>query len=396
MSALTALLIAPDRELAAQISAACERSSAIDVMADLKSYPSEQTLEMRLRQLDPDVVLLDTSSSAEKALALIAHLTKVSFGVSVAAVDKRSDPDLVVRALRAGASEFLHAPFDEQTMNEALARLLRLRRPDPVNEGELGTVLAFSSVKPGSGASTVALQTAFALERTTHQRVLLIDLDLTGGTVGFYLKLDMQASVADAVAQADRLCPSIWRSLVTTSDGVDVLPSPALPADEPIDPGRVQTVLDYARTIYDWIVVDLPVAIERTSLITMAQTDRVFLISTSELPSLHLARRAVRTFEQLGFPKERCEVVVNRIPAGSKLKIAEIGKLLHCEVRGALPNDYFSLHRVVTLGQALPGDEALGAAIGQLAGRTVESAAALKRIPEGVIEAAIPAGSFSN
>lgn len=375
---LKALMIAPDRDLSDGFSAAPYVAEAFEIMADLKAYPSDQTLDIRLRQLDPDVVLLDVASNGDRALAVISYLASRRFGASVVALDRRSDSETVLRMLRAGASEYLYAPFEEASTRDAAARLLRLRGPDSVQQEEAGTVLAFSSVKPGSGASTLALQIAFALRRVSGKRVLLLDLDMTGGSLGFYLRLEMTASVADAVAHADQLTPRLWNSFVTGCDGVDVLPSPAMPVDEAIDLGRLQTVIDYARAAYPWVVIDLPAVLERTTLLTMSQADRTFLVTTSELPSLHLARRAVATLDQLGFPKERCEMIVNRVESGAKMRPAELSKLLACPVQLTLPNDYFSLHRVVTLGKPLGEDGLLGGAIGRLAELTAQTANSLK------------------
>ena len=95
------------------------------------------------------------------------------------------DSDAILRSLRSGASEFLYAPFDVQTQNDAVARLRRLLQPGPAERSEPGSIVAFSSAKPGSGASTLAAQTAFALRRTTSQRVLLADFDLMGGMIAF-------------------------------------------------------------------------------------------------------------------------------------------------------------------------------------------------------------------
>jgi hypothetical protein len=47
---LTALSIIPSRELASQFSLGIERTRAFQVLSDFKSYPSLQTLEIRLRQ----------------------------------------------------------------------------------------------------------------------------------------------------------------------------------------------------------------------------------------------------------------------------------------------------------------------------------------------------------
>ena len=69
--------------------------------------------------------------------------------------------------------------------------LRRLVQPDKEHAARTGQGhVVFTSTKPGSGASTLATQTAFALGRLTGPAMLLVDLDLTGGTIGFYLKLE--------------------------------------------------------------------------------------------------------------------------------------------------------------------------------------------------------------
>ena len=55
--------------------------------------------------------------------------------------------------------------------------------------------------------------------------------------------------------------------------------------------------------------------------------------------------------------------------AGSELGAPEIEKLFNCTVHSRLPNDYFSLHRAVTLGQPVDGHSELGKAITSLAGK---------------------------
>ena len=67
--------------------------------------------------------------------------------------------------------------------------------------------------------------------------------------------------------------------------------------------------------------------------------------------------------DQLGFPKERFQVLVNRVERRDDIGAANMEKLFDCPVHASLPNDYFSLHRVVTLGQPLGAEGELGKAI---------------------------------
>jgi pilus assembly protein CpaE len=366
---LTALAIVPNRELASQFSLAVEHTRAFQILSELKQYPSAQTLEMRLRQTKPDVILLDLATDLDAACELIRSVLAFNHATHVVGLHVRNDSDAILRSLRMGATEFLYVPFDAQIQTEAITRLRRLVQPGPAEDIQPGSLIVFTSVKPGSGASTLAAQTAFALRRTTSQRVLLADFDLMGGIIGFYLKLTNTKSLVDALHFADQPIDTPWPSLVAASDGVDILPAPETPYTGPIDGPRLHAVLEHARMNYDWIVIDLPVVFQRLSLMTISESDHAFLVSTSELPSLHLARKAVNLLDQLGFPKERFQMMVNRINRRDEIGGSDIEKLFNCSVNSRIPNDYFSLHRAVTLGQPVDGHCELGKAIEGLAGR---------------------------
>lgn len=366
---LTALLIAADRELAQAFSHAAEQVRAFQVVSELKAYPARQSLEIRLKQLKPDVVLLDVASELETACEVIRWVAACGPSTQVIGLHVRNDSDAVLRSLRAGATEFLQPPFDATSQIEAASRLRRLLQPDVVEDIEPGSITAFSSAKPGSGASTIAAQTAFALKRSTNKRVLLADFDVMGGMIGFYLKLNHSKSVLDALQFADQLGDSLWSSLVATSEGVDILPAPETPYAGLVDSSRLHAVLEYARLNYEWIVIDLPVVFQRLSLMAISESDRAFLITTSELPSLHLARKAVNLLNQLGFPKERFQILMNRINKRDEIAVSDIEKLFNCSVHSRFPNDFFSLHRAVTLGQAIDGHSELGKAVEGLAGK---------------------------
>jgi pilus assembly protein CpaE len=367
--ALTALSIIADRELASQLTASLERTRSFQVLSEFKSYPSQQTLEIRLRQTKPDVILLDLATNLDQACDLIRYVSSFNLQTHVVGLHVRNDSDAILRSLRSGASEFLYAPFDVQTQNDAVARLHRLLGPTAAESAEPGSIVAFSSAKPGSGASTLAAQAAFALRRSTSQRVLLADFDLMGGMIGFYLKLSHTRSLLDVLSDAEHLQDGAWASAIALADGVDILPAPESPYAGPVDAARLHAVMEYARMNYDWVVIDLPVVFQRLSLMTISEADRAFLVSTPELPSLHLARKAVNLLDQLGFPKERFQIMMNRIDKRDEIAGSDIERLFNCAIDARIPNDYFSLHRAVTLGQPVDAHCELGKAMENLAGR---------------------------
>jgi pilus assembly protein CpaE len=315
------------------------------------------------------VVLLDLASNLAEAVDLIKSVSALQPPVQVVGLHTANDSQAILQSLRAGAVEFLYSPFELTTQREAVSRLRRLIIPEAPVFRENGRVIAVASAKPGSGASTVATQTAFALQRLTGKRVLLADCDLTGGTIGFYLKLAHSYSLVDALQHVDRLDQVLWNSLTVNHGGVDIIPAPAMPYADALDPSRLKALAEHARTVFDWVVLDLPTVFSQTSLMALAESDRAYIVSTGELPSLHLTRKAMVLIDQLGFPKDRFNVIMNRVDKRDEMLPADMEKLFGSQVHARLPNDYFALHRVVTLGQPLGADCELGRAIEAMAGK---------------------------
>src|ERR1700716_2702805 len=120
---LTALLVAPGGELADLFHSAIASSRTFEVLADLKSYPSQQTLEIRLRQLQPDVVLVDLSTDPDVAGELIRAASGMRPAIFVIGLHTHNDSEVILQALRFGANEYMHAPFDWEAQQDAVARV---------------------------------------------------------------------------------------------------------------------------------------------------------------------------------------------------------------------------------------------------------------------------------
>ncbi len=377
---ITALLIAPNRDLAQQFLATLPQTRAFQILADLKSYPPQQTLDIRTRQLKPNVVLLDLATDLAAAVELIRWIAAIqpagARGGSAhaqrfpgdSAIPAGRGERVSLRALRSGHAARGHRPL-------AAPGSARSRRPKP----KKGTRSPSPAPSPAPALPPSPRRRPLRCERLTGKRVLLADCDLTGGTIGFYLKLSHNYSLVDALQHAEHLDPALWNSLTVNYGGVDILPAPAAPYADAVDPARLRMLIDQARHLYDWVVLDLPTVFNRTSLMAISECERAFLISTAELPSLHLTRKALTMLEQLGFPKDRFHVLVNRVDRRDSVGTGHIEKLFGCKVHASLPNDYFSLHRVVTLGQPLGAEGDLGKAIESLAARLCGSIAEKKK-----------------
>jgi pilus assembly protein CpaE len=378
-SELTSLLISPNRELAQQFSATLPAARSFHILAEMKTYPAAPTLDIRLRQLRPDLVFLDLTTDMDVATGLIEFIAGIRPPVFVVGLHTQNESEAILRSLRAGATEFLYAPFDIEMQRQAVGRIARLRKPAKQSESARGRLVVFSSAKPGSGASTLACQTAFALSKISGKRVLLADFDLCNGSVAFFFKISPWSSLLDALKQIEENSQPDWSSLVSSTEGVDVLAAPDTCAVANIDQDRLHDALESVREIYDWIVVDLPSVFEKLSLLTISDSDEAFLVSTAELPSLHLTRKAVAYLGLLGFGLERYRVLVNRLGKQEGIKGEDMAKIFGAPVHAMFPNDYLSIHKGLTVGAPLAAKCALGKAVETFAGQLNVRAQAEKK-----------------
>lgn len=380
---LAAILICPNRSLAQQLTSTLAENRTFNILADVKSYPTPQALDMRVRQLRPDLILLDLTSNLDTALGLMPYITSFRPSVHVIGLHLTSDAEVIMRSLRAGATEFLCAPFDLPTQNTVVARVMRLRENEERSQPARGKLLAFVGAKAGYGATTLAYNTAYAL-RQGGRKVLLADFDLLGGTISFALKINHSYSLLDGIRHSDQLDNSLWSALIANAGGLDVMPAPEKPEAVNFEGHRVHEILEYARAIYEAVVVDLPCAYERISMATLGDADLIFMVCTPELPSLHLTRKCIVFLDQMGFSRERFRVLVNRSSRKDELSGADMQRVFNFPVHHTFPDDYPTVHRALTAGKPLPPNCEIGKQIHRFSDGLVASNQSAEKKKKGV------------
>jgi len=149
---------------------------------------------------------------------------------------------------------------------------------------------------------------------------------------------------------------------VTSGDGFDILPAPEKPSCPQIELHRVQEFLEYARSAYDCVVVDLPSITEKLSQAALNGADKVFLVASPELPALFLARKTLALLEELGFHKDQIRVLVNRLERRSELAPADMQKIFRFPIYATFPKDSAGVRRSLTEGKPVEESSDLGSA----------------------------------
>jgi pilus assembly protein CpaE len=324
-----------------------------------------------LRQKHVDLVIVPLDGIADLQLATFEREIRRERYTAVIGTAPRAEPDVMLRAMRAGIQEFLVAPPEPKDLSAAVDRLMR-RTQSTVDHGE---VVAVYTAKGGLGASTVATNIAHGFAKNhPGARAALADLVIAGGDVRIQLNLSPSYDLGDLVKKIDRIDSELLNSLLTpTSGGVWVLPAPDSPeADEQVDANTVSTIIQHLRQTFLFTVLDCEHQLNERTLAALDAADRIVLLTALNVGALRSTQRTIQLCSRLGYSKEKVCVVVNRFQSGEVLSPADAEEVLKAPIYFKLPNEWRVASAALTNGLPVaefdPGSK-LGAAFAQLAGK---------------------------
>ena len=171
----------------------------------------------------------------------------------------------------------------------------------------MGTVVSITSGKGGTGKTSITGGVGCSLA-LMGKRVLCIDMDIGLRNLDITLGLNDRALMDFSDVALGR-CP-LARAAVDHPDiqGLALLTAPmSLPAS--LTHEKVRALLDTARTLYDYILIDSPAGLGGGFRLAVCGADRAIVISTNDASSLRDAQRTVVELDQL----RQVHLVMNRI-----------------------------------------------------------------------------------
>ena len=337
---------------------------------DVEAYPTRLQLANVFAAESPKLCLLEITEPQERALSVIADLLRVDPKLPIVAVLPSNDPELVMRCLRQGASDFLIAPFTSEQVEAALQKMAKLH---PSRVQSPGKVYCFMPAKGGCGATTIVSNLAYHLTRLGDKRILLADLDPLAGTLSFLLKIKSGYSFMDALARAHDIDADLWKAVVTNRQGVDVLLSPEVMTEGMSELTDASSIIEYARGTYDLVLLDTGGVYGQWNLSQAQLADEIFLVTTNELTALQSVQRSLSYLDSNSIGRFKVRLLVNRYDRHVGLSKDVIGTALHTDVFHLLPADYEAIQRSLMDGKPLPATTSFGKGILDLVDRLAGS-----------------------
>jgi pilus assembly protein CpaE len=270
-------------------------------------------------EANPNLLVLDVDVHDADDIVVLGRLAVEGSRRNIPVVATAGDlsPAIMRRLLRQGVADFIAQPIDRAEVLEVLRGLGRKRHQEQASQPARGRLFTFSRASGGAGATTLAVNVAHALARShrhSQDKVCLIDLDLHFGTVALQLDLLPTAGLIDIVRVPDRLDAALFASsLVEHRSGLRVLtaPSTAMPLDA-LKPDMVAALLEMARAEFDYVIVDLPIALTNWTETVLGRSDLVYLVTQLNVPAVRQLRRLLDITEEVGLYNLPVQLVLNR------------------------------------------------------------------------------------
>ena len=375
MMPLTAALIIPNRTLWEQ-SHTCIQNLPVRIAVEQNQPGEADTLLDRIERHRVDVVMIEANCLSLPLEEFIRRLRTFPAQPAVFVLHTEASPQLILEALRAGATEYLYTPLAEP-LRTALVKLSAARsRQGGTGSTAPGKIFGFLSARGGAGATTFAIHVATDLARTLKQPILLADFDFEAGLLRFLTKSKSVYSVRNALKNMHRMDISYWKALISThAHQMDFIAAPDdLAAKLPPRENEIAQLLRFIRSIYPLTIVDFGRHASSTAFDALAELETLYLIADLDLTTLDYARLAIAQLEERGLPSDRLKLLLNQVPDRRIPDPQGIEDYVGRPCAAAFTKDYMALYDAYSEGRLLDAAADLGKDFRELA----ESVAQIK------------------
>ncbi|TAK37127.1 MAG: response regulator [Chloroflexota bacterium] len=255
----------------------------------------------------PDIIVVATSHSSFNALGLFAQLRQapaLSTTFILALAPRAGQLSDLQAAFAAGADDYVTRPLDYRELAirvTALATRVKQLRGQSATAGRL---ITFFSAKGGVGTTSVCVNTSASVACSRNGPVILADLVLPLGSVGYMVGMDAHWTIADlASGEGTDVDRSLVESHLTTRSeiGMRMLLGPRDPEKaQKVTPARVEPIFRALRNMASWIFVDIGRTLSRISLPILSMSDRIVMVVSPDTACLQLTKVCLNYFGTSG------------------------------------------------------------------------------------------------
>lgn len=312
---------------------------------------AEEVFE-EVRRTKPDILILELPRDFSKSLRIAERIKTELPNLSIFVSSEAKTPELIISAMRAGASEFLSKPLDPDELKVAIEKALKQKEQIKVQAPKVGRIISVFSKKGGMGVTTLAVNLGVALSQMDDRKTALLDLDLQLGDVSSFLNLSPEYNIIDVCNKEGGIDEVKLQSCMTRhQSGVYVLAEPKNPADsENISSSQINSILLHLRSMFSFAIIDTPHTFDSKILEAFEISDHIMLITVPSVSSIRATKKTLTVFRDLGYAPDKVKLVVNRVSKRDRITADEIEKTLNYPITFEIPNNYPAVIDAINTG----------------------------------------------
>ena len=295
--------------------------------------------------------VVDLSSRCDEKLDLILKVSKNCSNCKILALSDNPSVDLIIKIMRAGASEFIPIPIIKGEFFEGINKLIK--EDSDVRKNSKCKIISVFSNKGGIGKTSLAANLAVELAKNTKENVALIDLNFQMGDITTFLNLKPSFNISYMLENLEKINEMFLLSTLERykQSSLYVLADPPYfkQADN-IKPKQITKLFETLKETFSYIIVDAESSFDGKNIAALDNSDIILLVSVANLPALRNTQRCLELFDKLGYDKNKTKIVINRYMENDEIKEADIEKLLSKDIYWKVPNNYFAIMSAINKG----------------------------------------------
>jgi pilus assembly protein CpaE len=356
MHGIAVTLLTEDREQFAILQNRLESTHVARIVFSNIGFPLSAT-DSIVRQMQAqrtEVVVIEVNGDdPQRAIRAIEVIRASTSDIGIFAVGDMKNPMAIVGAMRSGAGEYVDRNSGTEGLLDAFSRYSAARsKTRSTGKARVFTVI---NAKGGSGATTLAVNTAVALQQQ-HGQTILVDFSPIGHAA-LHLNARPTFSVMDALQNLHRMDASLLEGLMTTSkDGLHLLAGPQQPYTTLPTAAELARLFDLLVSHYNFVVVDCSGRMDETTRLLSDLSNVVLMVAQTDVVSLWSAGR-IRSFLEEGNGRKHLRLVMNRYKKIPGFSEEDVERATSCKILWKVPNNYQSIAPAIDKGTPVAGSE---------------------------------------
>ncbi len=305
-----------------------------------------------IKELEKSLVIIDISLYQEQGLNFVSKITSEFKNCRVIVLSDKPQVDLVIRAMRIGASDFISLPLIKDEFFDVLTKhYLDMTGAKP-KKSKCRVVTVYSN-KGGVGKTSIAANLALELAKITKENVALIDLNFQLGDITTFFDLKPSFNISYMLQNLDKINEDFLLSTLEKYKDTSLYilaDPPYFKQADNVSSKDITKLFSILRDTFSYVVVDTFGGFDSKAINALENSDLILFVTIVNLPALRNCQRCMELFDKIGLEDEKIQILINRYMENDEISADDVEEVLGKNIYWKIPNNYFTMMSAINKG----------------------------------------------